>query len=57
MIIGVLKNCRNLNSSYSIEDGDYEIHMMGYITVKSGNKILEIIAIVMLYAVGNDRRG
>ena len=57
MIIGVLINCSNLKPSYSIEDGDYEIHTIGYVTEQSVNEILEIIAIVMLYAIENDRRG
>ena len=54
MIIGVLLNCSALKSSYSIEDGDYEIYTMGYSTVQSANKILKITVIVMLYAIGND---
>ena len=54
IIIGVLINCSNLNSSYSIEDGDYDIHMRGYDTIQIANEILQIIMIVVLYAIGND---
>lgn len=57
MVICVLINCSNLKFSYSIKNGDYEIHNIGSVMVLSVDEILEIIAIVVLYAIGNDDRG
>lgn len=57
MIIDVLINCINLKSSNLIEDGDYKINTMGYVTKQSADEILEILSIVMLYEIGNDGRG